>query len=211
MNTTLRKRMIMSLLGVALTGVSVAIFKTSAMGTDPFSCLVIGLWTVSGAPYSLVYLVITASLLGGVFLVQRSYIGIATVFNLLFIGIIVEKCMIVFEICFPHPSIPIRLILMAVAVILMCFASSLYFTASLGVSAYDAWALILADRQKKVPFKICRIGTDIICTAAGFFMGAVVGIGTLVTAFGMGPLIEFFNKTCAEPFLYGQFGSSHPS
>ena len=35
-------------------------------------------------------------------------------------------------------------------------------------------------------------------------MGAVVGVGTLVTAFFMGPLIEFFNRTVARPFLYGK-------
>lgn len=33
-------------------------------------------------------------------------------------------------------------------------------------------------------------------------MGAVVGAGTLVTAFFMGPLIEFFNRTVARSFLY---------
>ena len=31
-----------------------------------------------------------------------------------------------------------------------------------------------------------------------------VGIGTIITAFFMGPLIELFNKTVARPFLYGR-------
>ena len=84
-----------------------------------------------------------------------------------------------------------------------CFASVLYFTADMGVSAYDAYALIL-DKRTRIPFRMCRIGTDVLTTAAGFFMGAVVGVGTLVTAFFMGPLIEFFNRTVARPFLYGK-------
>ena len=29
-----------------------------------------------------------------------------------------------------------------------------------------------------------------------------VGIGTILTAFFMGPLIDFFNRTVAEPFLH---------
>ena len=57
----------------------------------------------------------------------------------------------------------------------MCFASALYFTADMGVSAYDAYALIL-DKRTRIPFRMCRIGTDVITTAAGFFMGAVVGV-----------------------------------
>ena len=103
----------------------------------------------------------------------------------------------------PERTFGVRVLLMCIAVVMMCFASALYFTADMGVSAYDAYALIL-DKRTRIPFRMCRIGTDGITSAAGFFMGAVVGAGTLVTAFFMGPLIEFFNRTVARPFLYGK-------
>ena len=35
-------------------------------------------------------------------------------------------------------------------------------------------------------------------------ISAIVGAGTIVTAFFMGPLIEFFNIYVANPFLYGK-------
>lgn len=69
---------------------------------------------------------------------------------------------------------------------------------------YIAINALILDKRTRIPFRMCRIGTDVITTAAGFFMGAVVGAGTLVTAFFMGPLIEFFNRTVARPFLYGK-------
>ena len=40
----------------------------------------------------------------------------------------------------------------------------------LGVSTYDAIALILSEK-KIAPFKYCRIGTDLICTITGFVLG----------------------------------------
>ena len=80
---------------------------------------------------------------------------------------------------------------MCIAVVMMCFASALYFTADMGVSAYDAYALIL-DKRTRIPFRMCRIGTDVLTTAAGFFMGAVVGVGTLVTAFFYGTADRVF-------------------
>ena len=82
----------------------------------------------------------------------------------------------------------------------MCFASSLYITSNLGVSAYDAQALMLSDTGK-IQFRFVRIGTDLVCVAAGFALGATVGVGTLVTAFFMGPLIDFFNRKIARPML----------
>lgn len=92
---------------------------------------------------------------------------------------------------------------MTAAVVILCFASAMYFTADLGVSTYDAVALILEER-KVGKFKYLRITTDCICVAIGFVLGAIVGVGTLITAFFMGPLIDFFNVHVARPFLYGK-------
>ena len=139
----------------------------------------------------------------GVFFLDRHFIGLGTVLNLFFMGIIVEKGMQLFDRYLPERTFGVRVLLMCIAVVMMCFASALYFTADMGVSAYDAYALIL-DKRTRIPFRMCRIGTDVVTTATGFLMGAVVGVGTLVTAFFMGPLIEFFNRTVARPFLYGK-------
>jgi uncharacterized membrane protein YczE len=66
-----------------------------------------------------------------------------------------------------------------------------------------AVALVMAEK-KIAKFQYCRIGTDLICTVIGFMLGATVGVGTLVTAFFMGPIIAFFRRTVAEPFRYGK-------
>jgi uncharacterized membrane protein YczE len=87
---------------------------------------------------------------------------------------------------------------------LLCFASAVYFTGDLGVSTYDAVAITIAEKQTKVPFHLIRIGTDLVCVGIGFALGAPVGIGTLVTAFFMGPLIDLFRRTAAEPMRYGR-------
>ncbi len=83
----------------------------------------------------------------------------------------------------------------------MCLAASLYFTAALGVSAYDAIALISADRYRALPFKYHRVITDGFCVTIGLIFGATVGIGTLITAFFMGPMIQWFNNHVSEPLL----------
>jgi uncharacterized protein len=101
----------------------------------------------------------------------------------------------------PEPTLLIRVFLLLTGVIIMCFASSLYYTADLGVSTYDAIALILTDK-KVAKFQYCRIATDAVCVIIGFLLKAVVGIGTVITAFLMGPLIAFFNVRFSRPLLY---------
>ena len=90
-------------------------------------------------------------------------------------------------------------------IVIMCFSFTLYFTADMGVSTYDAVSLILPEK-KKWKFQICRISSDLFCTVVGFAFGVTVGIGTVVKAFFMGPLIAFFNRTVAEPLRYGKNG-----
>ena len=85
-------------------------------------------------------------------------------------------------------------------------------TADLGVSTYDAVAIVLAYKWKLGKFHFCRVGTDLVCVIAGsviFLLGGgsfneiptIVGIGTIITAFFMGPLIELFNEKIARPLL----------
>ena len=59
----------------------------------------------------------------------------------------------------------------------------------------------MADK-KMAQFRLCRILTDLICVIVGFLLKASVGIGTVVTALFMGPLIQWFNNNVSEPLLY---------
>ena len=97
---------------------------------------------------------------------------------------------------------------MLVAIVFTCLSAALYFTADLGVSAYDAIALIAAYQYKLLPFKYCRIITDSCCVLVGFIFNVTLGIGTVITALFMGPLTQWFRTNLAEPFLSS---AQHPA
>jgi len=111
-----------------------------------------------------------------------------------------------------NPSMPVRALCLIVGIVVICFGSALYMTADLGVSTYDAIAIALSGKWKIARFQYCRIATDLVCVISGvvlFLMAGgtvgqiptIAGVGTIVTAFFMGPLIEYFNKTVARPML----------
>ena len=117
MNSLTVKRVLMTFAGIFLAGVSVAIFKASDFGTDPNSCFVMGVWNLAGIKYSYVYIAINALMLLGVFFLDRHFIGLGTVLNLFFMGIIVEKGMQLFDRYLPERTFGIRVILMCIAVV----------------------------------------------------------------------------------------------
>lgn len=197
------KRILMAFVGVSLTGVSVGFFNYISLGPDPFTVLVNGIASLFGSTYGVFYMVVTGVLFVVVLFLDRHYIGIATLFNLFGIGIIADFVLGILKKVLGEQPLQMRLLLLAFTLVLLCFASSLYMTAQLGVSTYDALSLIMAEK-KLASFRVCRIGTDLTCILVGVLCHSVVGIGTVLTAFGMGPIIHLFLIHVSTPLLHGR-------
>ncbi|MBD5806815.1 YczE/YyaS/YitT family protein [Limosilactobacillus walteri] len=195
------KRITMAFCGVTLCGLCVGMLQKANLGVDPFTCFVTGIANIFSSTYSTFYLILTGILLLLVFVLRRHYIGIATIINLLFTGIAADVMHALLDVVFPHPTLVIRWGLMLIAIVFTCLAAALYFTADLGVSAYDAIALIAAYKYRLLPFKYCRIITDSICVLVGFAFDVTLGMGTVITALFMGPLTQWFKVHLAEPLL----------
>ena len=205
----------MSVLGVVICGIAVGMFKFAALGVDPFQSLMSGLDSVIPIRFGTLYVIANALLLLFALIFDRTKIGIATLINLFLLGYIVEFSQDMCGHLLPEPSITLRFGVLLIAIVILCLSSALYFTADLGVSTYDAVSLVWSERQTKIPFAACRIICDLICVicgtvllgaSGGGFSGilANVNIGTIITAFFMGPLITFFNEHAAMPLLYGK-------
>lgn len=206
------RRIFMSLFGVIICAISVGIFKIAALGVDPFQSLMSGLDKLIPISFGTLYVIVNLILLTFSIIVDRHNIGIATFINLFLLGYITEFTYEFLQTVFVNPSMIVRALCLIVGIVIICFGSAFYMTADLGVSTYDAVAIVLANKWKVAKFKYCRIGTDLICVIAGcviFLIGGgtigeiptIAGVGTIITAFFMGPLIELFNEKVARPFL----------
>ncbi|MCD7887285.1 MAG: hypothetical protein LUG44_06670 [Clostridiales bacterium] len=215
------RRLIMSLVGVCICGVAVGFFNAAVFGVDPFQCFAQGLhnqfqFIPVFASYGTFYAAVNLVLLVIDFFLDRHYIGLATFLNMFFVGYLVTFSEWCIDLVVPEPGLPARVVLLIIGIFLCCLASALYYTADLGVSTYDAIPLFITDRKpqvagKVVPFRFIRIVSDLICVIIGYACGAVVGIGTVITAFFMEPLIEVLKKSIAIPLLYGKQTADTPS
>lgn len=210
-----KKRVLMSAMGVVISAVCVGAFKLAAMGVDPFQSLMSGLDALAPIPFGTLYVIVNAVLLLFALAFDRHYIGIATFINLFLLGYVVEFSYATLQAIFPDPNMLTRMISFVFGFVFLCLGSSLYITADLGVSTYDAIALIMSGKWKMGKFKYIRICTDLVCIVIGIALylmsggapggiATFVGAGTVLTAFFMGPLIDVFSRTIAIPMLNGK-------
>ena len=198
-----KKRLIMCITGVLLSGVAAGIFGFTAFGVDPFQVFAHGLWGLTPISYGTFYVILNGILLAFMFFFNRRMIGLGTIINLFLLGYVVEYTGVILDRAFPAPSVYLRVALMILALVLASLAASLYFVADMGVSAYD-WIALTITEKKGWAFRAVRIATDFICVLTGGLLGATVGIGTVLTAFCMGPVIQFFNEKISRPLRYGK-------
>lgn len=205
----------MSLCGVIICAISVGGFKHAALGVDPFQSLMAGLDHIVPdkiMSFGTLYMVVNAILLCFSLVADRKNIGLATFINLFLLGYITEFTMKLLQLWIPAPALWVRWVFLLVAIVVICFGSALYMTANLGVSTYDAVAIVLSGKWKLGQFKYVRIACDLVCVIIGcvlFLLAGgtwkdvptIAGIGTIITAFFMGPLIDWFNRKVAIPFL----------
>ena len=161
--------------------------------------------------FGTLYVIVNAILLSFSLVFNRKKIGIATFINLFLLGYVTQFSLALLQKIFPDPSIAVRAAALVIGIVVICFGSAFYMTADLGVSTYDAVAIIMADTWHLGKFKYLRITTDIVCVVLGVVLfltsGGIwkdiptfAGIGTIITAFFMGPLIEFFNEKSQDQY-----------
>ena len=211
-HTQMPKRIMMSTIGVIVCGAGVGLFKYASFGVDPFQSSMGGLSAAIPISFGLLYILVNILLLSFSMVFDRSKIGIATFINLFLLGYVVDYSHKILLHFFPAPGMMSRVLVLILGLGVLAVSCSLYFAADLGVSTYDAIGLVASQKWPRISFKYFRIATDLICVAigVGLFLlsgnplseiGMVAGVGTIITAFCLGPMIEFCNVHISQPIL----------
>ena len=195
------RRILGMIAGVVVIGVGIAVFKFSHLGNDSISALNLRIAELSGLSFSIENVLMNLCLFVPQLIWGRRYIGLGTIINSFCIGFIVTFTGEVMTAAFGTANtLPVQLFWVAVGVLVVAFGCSLYQTADLGVAPYDALSLMMADRLP-VPYFGCRVFTDALCAVIAFVLGGLIGLGTLICAFGLGPFVQFFTKHFSEKVL----------
>lgn len=196
------RRFAAMLVGNVFAGMGISIFKLSRLGNDPFSGMTMALSACVGIPYARFQVLFNLVLLMVEILLGREYIGAGTVVNAVFLGYFVTFFNYVWSAFGIVPAVLWQqVVTVLIGVIICSFGLSLYQTSDAGVAPYDSLALIMHKRLPRFSYFWHRMFWDALSALVCFVAGGIIGLGTLVSAFGFGPFIHFFNIHFSEKVL----------
>lgn len=192
-------------MSILLMGFAVSVFSYSGMGVDPFTALNMGLSAKLGIGFGFLQMCVNGTVLALVAILGKRLINVGTVVNMIGVGYVCEFFTNIYNRFLPQENpIFVKLVLMATGVFLLSLSASLYFNCNVGVSPYDALGFVM-EENLKIKYKWSRVATDITCTAIAFVLGGPIGIGTVVTAFFMGPVISFCDNRISKKVLSAKY------
>ena len=170
--------------GLMLFGLGEGLLIVSFTGASPWSVLAQGISLNVNISIGMITLLISIAVLI-LWIPLGQKLGIATILNALIIALMIDLC-IKFV---PTPSSYYnQLILGVVSVITIGFGGGIYLIANLGAGPRDG---LMVGLQKKtnLPIALVRATIEITVVSIGWYLGGIVGVGTLLFAFGIGPCV----------------------
>ena len=176
--------LVMLVIGLFLFGLGEAIIIGSGSGVSPWTVLAQGISMRSNLSIGMATFVISVSIL--IFWIPLKQIpGIGTVLNAILIASAIDLTLPYL----PRPDTTFFKILQAsFGILIVGIGSGIYLSSNLGPGPRDG---LMVGLQKKTNTAIPVIRTFIELSAVtlGWFLGGVVGIGTILFVFGVGPCV----------------------
>ncbi len=173
--------------GLALYGISMALMIQSNLGLDPWDVFHQGLANRTPFSFGIVVILISVVVLL-LWIPLKQWPGIGTISNAIVIGLVVDGALAVIPV---QTSWPLRVTFMLGGVVLNAIATAAYIGARFGPGPRDGLMTGLVRKTGK-SVRLVRTAIEVTVLAIGWLLGGTVGIGTVVYAFGIGPLVHIF-------------------
>lgn len=181
------RRLVQLYAGLCLYGISIAMYIRASLGADPWDVFHIGVANHMALSVGAV-LIVTGALVLLLWIPMRQKPGLGTVSNVIVLGLAADATLAVL----PQASALIfQALLLLAAVVLNALATAMYIGAGFGPGPRDGLMTGLHARTGW-SIRLIRTAIEVTVLAVGFLLGGPVGIGTLIYALAIGPLIQFF-------------------
>tara|TARA_B110000263_G_scaffold250099_1_gene270479 strand:- start:4187 stop:4864 length:678 start_codon:yes stop_codon:yes gene_type:complete len=185
------KTLVILVIGLWIFGTGDAVIIAAGLGVAPWTVLAQGIaqtpalsidWTIGEATFFISVIVLF------LWIPLKERPGIGTILNAILIAAAID----IMEPKLPHPQDPLfQVIQVLIGTILVGIGSGFYLTANLGPGPRDGWMTGI-QRITKVPIGRVRTIIEIIVLVIGWQLGGIFGIGTIIFAFLIGPIVALF-------------------
>ena len=170
--------------GLVIFGIGAAMMVLSDLGLSPWEVMAQGISFKTGIPIGTVGILIGIVVLL-LWIPLKEKLGIGTILNVFIIGIVIDLTL-----WFAPESVEgltVRWLLLLGGILIVGIGSGFYIGAGLGPGPRDG--LMTGIARRGVNIGLARFGIEITVLVVGWLLGGTVGVGTVLFAFGMGPLI----------------------
>ena len=172
-------------IGLILFGLGETMLITANAGVSPWTVLAQGISIKTGYSIGIATFIVSIGVLI-LWIPLKQKPGIGTILNTVIISIVLDVSL-------PYLPTPGSFFLQAlqvfIGVIIVGLGSGFYLISNLGPGSRDG---LMTGLQKKtnLPIALIRATIEVSAVIFGFYLGGVVGVGTLVFAFGIGPAVS---------------------
>ncbi|MAZ24068.1 MAG: hypothetical protein CMB22_04610 [Euryarchaeota archaeon] len=171
-------------IGLWIFGTGDAVLVAAGIGNTPWTVLADGISVQIGRSIGQTTLLVSIAVLL-LWIPLREKPGIGTILNAVLIAAAIEYMLPML----PTPdSFALAFVQVVVGVILVGIGSGLYLTANLGPGPRDGWMTGI-QRRTGVPIGRVRAAIEVSVVIAGWLLGGTVGLGTVVFALMIGPVV----------------------
>lgn len=173
-----------------------AVMVRAGLGLDPWDVFHQGLAGRTGTTIGIACAVVGVVVLLA-WIPLRNRPGVGTVANVIVISVVVDAGLLVL----PTPSsLPVQVAMMLGAVVLNALSTVLYIGAGMGPGPRDGLMTGLVARTG-LSVRLVRTSIEATVLTVGWLLGGTVGIGTVVYAFGIGPLVQMILRLTPRGWL----------
>lgn len=197
------KSILAAAFGVLLVGIGVAFNNCAGFGNDPIGIVYDGIRSAGGmdqAQLGMASNVVNLSLLALLFFIGRRYVSVGTFVYLLPYGFCVDAGNFLYRQLAWSEGTAARILFSVTGCSLVCLGVAVYITVDIGVDPFTGIVLVIRDRLKK-EYRYVKIGFDITMIVIGTILGGKLGMVTIITAFAVGPVIQFFSGLLKKYWL----------
>jgi uncharacterized membrane protein YczE len=179
------RRVLQLLIGLALYGTGCALTIEAGLGVDPWTVFAQGIALHTGIGIGWVTNIIGFLVLL-LWIPLRQKPGIGTIANILLVGTSMQVALWVIP---PVHGLPAQIATLVGGILLVALASGLYIGAHFGPGPRDGLMTGMHGRLGW-PIWACRGLVEVTVLIAGWLLGGNVGIGTVLFAAAIGPLVH---------------------
>lgn len=179
------RRLIQLYIGLVLYGVSTAMFVRADLGADPWNVFHLGVAKIFSLNIGMVMILVGALVLL-LWIPLRQRPGLGTVSNVIVLGLAADAALALMP---PLESLVARSVLLLCAVVVNALATGMYIGAGFGSGPRDG---LMTGINARTGWSVRSVRTAIELTvlSAGWMMGGTLGVGTVLYALAIGPLIQ---------------------